>query len=268
VDIRELALGFRVPGRLESMLKDEGDPVAAGEVLARLEARPFEEDLAVRDAQVRETAARLENAERSLARLGSLLQARSLAQSDYDEALTVRDELRARLDTAEAQRALARTSLGDAALSSPSPGTILTRVREPGSVVGAGDIVYTVSLDRPVWVRAYLDEPDLGRVRPGQRAVVTTDSGGRYGGRVGFISPRAEFTPRTVETAVLRTDLVFRLRIVVDDPDSGLRQGMPVTVELASEPPEGAGGGASEPPPDGRPDAGPPANPAALRPSP
>jgi HlyD family secretion protein len=82
-----------------------------------------------------------------------------------------------------------------------------------------------------VWVRAYVDERDLGRVRPGMRLVIHTDtaSGKLYHGSIGFISPLAEFTPKSVETPALRTDLVYRLRVVVSDADQGLRQGMPVT---------------------------------------
>jgi HlyD family secretion protein len=81
-------------------------------------------------------------------------------------------------------------------------------------------------------VRTYVNELDLGRVRPDMPARVRTDSarGKAYRGHVGFISPTAEFTPKNVETRELRTDLVYRLRIVVDNPDGGLRQGMPVTV--------------------------------------
>jgi HlyD family secretion protein len=230
VDIRELTLGFRVPGRLEHMFFEEGDRVEPGQELAKLQPQPYLDDLAVRRAQIRETEARLNNAEKNLQRLASLLKNRSISESDYDDAVTVRDELLARLDTAKAQLAAAETNLSDTVLTSPSSGTVLTRVREPGSVVGAGETVYTVCLDSPVWVRAYLDEPELGRVSPGQMAVVTTDSGGRYQGRVGFISPRAEFTPKSVETLALRTALVYRLRIVIQRPDQGLRQGMPVTI--------------------------------------
>jgi HlyD family secretion protein len=85
-----------------------------------------------------------------------------------------------------------------------------------------------------VWVRTYVSERDLGLVRPDMPASVATDTapGRPYAGRIGFISPTAEFTPKTVETRELRTDLVYRLRVVVDNPDGGLRQGMPVTVTL------------------------------------
>jgi HlyD family secretion protein len=93
--------------------------------------------------------------------------------------------------------------------------------------------VYSLSLRDPVYVRAYIDEPNLGRIAPGMRVSISTDSSDRsYDGEIGFISPRAEFTPRSVETTALRTNLVYRLRIVVPESDEGLRQGMPVTVRV------------------------------------
>jgi HlyD family secretion protein len=94
--------------------------------------------------------------------------------------------------------------------------------------------VYTLSLVDTVYVRAYVDEARLGKVIPGAKLLVTTDTSARqYTGQVGFVSPRAEFTPKSVETPELRTDLVYRLRIVITDADDGLRQGMPVTIMLA-----------------------------------
>ena len=99
----------------------------------------------------------------------------------------------------------------------------------------------------PVWVRAYVPEPDLGKIWPGMPAEILTDSrpDRPYQGHVGFISPEAEFTPKNVETPRLRTDLVFRLHVVADNPDEGLRQGMPVTVKLDTRnpPPERGQGG-------------------------
>ncbi len=132
----------------------------------------------------------------------------------------------------------AETALADTAIAAPADGTILTRIREPGAIVGAGASVYTLALDRPVWVRAYVAEPDLGRVHPGQRALVYTDSrpDAPYPGQIGFVSPTAEFTPKSVQTTELRTDLVYRLRVVVGEPDDGLRQGMPVTVRIPPTP--------------------------------
>jgi HlyD family secretion protein len=139
----------------------------------------------------------------------------------------------ARLAAAQAARAQAATALADTVLLTPSTGTIIARVREPGSMVVSQSPVYSLSLDAPVYVRAYVGEPDLGRIAPGMRVRVRSDSSDKtYQGQIGFISPRAEFTPKTVETTDLRTDLVYRLRIVVTNADAALRQGMPVTIEV------------------------------------
>jgi len=116
----------------------------------------------------------------------------------------------------------------------PSDGFILTRAQERGAIVLADMTVFTLTLASPVWVRTYVNERDLGLISPGMPGKVTTDTAPDrpYSGHIGFISPTAEFTPKTVETRELRTDLVYRLRVVVDNPDGGLRQGMPVTVSL------------------------------------
>ena len=139
----------------------------------------------------------------------------------------------ARLENARAQLAGSVTDLADATLRSPADGTILTRAREPGAIVQAGETVFTLTIDRPARVRAYVSEPDLGRVSPGMKVAVSADGNPKiYHGTIGFISPTAEFTPKSVETTSLRSDLVYRLRIIVDDPDDGLRQGQPVTVSV------------------------------------
>ena len=118
-------------------------------------------------------------------------------------------------------------------------GVIITRAVEPGAivssaVVNSGTTVYSLALNEPIWIRTYIDEPDLGRIYPGMKALIYTDANPNkpYEGQIGFISPIAEFTPKEVQTRELRTDLVFRLRVIIDKPDKYLRQGMPVTVKL------------------------------------
>ena len=92
--------------------------------------------------------------------------------------------------------------------------------------------VYTVALTNPVWVRAYVPEPKLGKIWLGMSAEVETDSypGKQYEAWIGFISPTAEFTPKTVETTELRTRLVYQVRVYVCNPENELRLGMPATV--------------------------------------
>lgn len=146
---------------------------------------------------------------------------------------TARAELRAM----EASAASAQTSLADTDLFAPSGGVVISRVRETGAVVAAGETALVVSLDGPVWARAYVPEPLLGLVATGEKVDVTTDTrpDRPYQGVVGFVSPVAEFTPKSVETPELRTALVYRIRVIVNNPDSGLRQGMPVTIRIKPE---------------------------------
>ena len=139
---------------------------------------------------------------------------------------------RANLRAAEATVELSRTQLSHTHLLAPSDGTIMTRVIEPGTVVLPGATVYAMALDDEVWIRAFAPEPLLARVAPDTVVAVTTDAGKSYRGRIGYVSPMAEFTPKTVETPELRTQLVYRIRVRVENPDSGLRQGMPVTLHL------------------------------------
>jgi HlyD family secretion protein len=140
---------------------------------------------------------------------------------------------RANLRAAEATVQLARTQLGRTQLIAPANGTIMTRVIEPGTVVLPAATVYSMAIDDEVWVRAFAPEPLLPRVAPDTEVAITTDGGDKtYHGRIGYVSPVAEFTPKTVETPELRTQLVYRLRIRIVDPDSFIRQGMPVTIHL------------------------------------
>jgi HlyD family secretion protein len=140
----------------------------------------------------------------------------------------------ARLKQREAETALAQWQLEQASLFSPVPGVIRQRILEPGDMVARGQPVFTLALLDPVWVRAYVGEPDLGKIRPGMTAQVTTDSfpDKAYEGWIGFISPTAEFTPKTVQTEELRTRLVYEIRVYVRNPQDQLRLGMPATVSI------------------------------------
>jgi HlyD family secretion protein len=238
VDIRDVVLAFRVAGRIAEMHFEEGDRVSKNTVVATLDRDTFEEDLAVAKAELAEAQAALKNTERDFQRNARLVKTGTVSQSLYDEALANRDTSRARVQTAQARIEQAQTALADTKIHAPSDGVILTRVREPGSIVNAGQPVYTLAMDDPIWVRTYITEPNLGHIYPGQSAHVYTDSrpDKPYQGQVGFISPQAEFTPKNVETTQLRTDLVYRLRVIVDNPNQGLRQGMPVTVKIDTNP--------------------------------
>ncbi|WP_395702801.1 efflux RND transporter periplasmic adaptor subunit [Aquabacterium sp.] len=142
---------------------------------------------------------------------------------------------RAELDAAVAARAAAERQLGYVTLTSPISGIVSVRLVERGQVVPAGQPVLRIAeLSRP-WVRAYLAEGDLARVRLGQPVEVRVDGlpRQRFSGRLAFIAPQAEFTPKTVETRALRVDLVYRVKVDVDDPQGALKIGMPADLRLA-----------------------------------
>lgn len=229
-------------------------------VLARLEHGSRPEEIEQARAQLAQQRANLALAKANLERGEELVEKGGISKEDLDvrretvsvgeanvkyaeQALRLAeigprqediDAARAQLHEQEAVVIQAERRLADSDLAAPNDGIILTRAREKGAIVQAGETVFTLTLSSPVWVRTYVNERDLGRIRPHMAAEVCTDSAPNkvYSARIGFISPTAEFTPKTVETRELRTDLVYRLRVVVDNPDGGLRQGMPVTVTL------------------------------------
>ncbi len=146
---------------------------------------------------------------------------------------------KATLEAYQAQLALARQELADANLYAPSTGIVQNRILEPGDMASPATPVYTLALSDPLWVRAYIPEKDLGKIHQGMTAQVTTDSypGKIYDAWIGFISPTAQFTPKSVETPDLRSRLVYQVRVYVHNPDNELRLGMPatVTIPLAAE---------------------------------
>lgn len=209
---------------------------------------------------VKEKEAAYQNAKRVLERQSDLVKRNLASKQTYDDALTQSKETEAQLNTAKEALTLAKEgfriediaqglaqlnaakarlstamiNFDDTILLAPSDGTILTRIREPGAIIEQGIPVYTLSLSSPIQVRAYLSEKDLGRVKPGDSVLVYTDSFPKQAlkGQIGFISPQAEFTPKNIETKDLRTALVYRIRIIVDDKSNVLKQGMPVDIVI------------------------------------
>ncbi len=148
---------------------------------------------------------------------------------------------RATLAALAAQLKLAEKNLEDTKLYAPSAGQVQNRLLEPGDQASPERPIYTLALTDPLWARVYVPETELGKLSLGMRAEIASDSfpGKRYPGFVGYISPTAEFTPKSVETEELRTHLVYQARVFVCNPQGELRLGMPVTVfvSLVPQPP-------------------------------
>lgn len=232
VDVRQVDIGFRVSGQVKQLIFEEGDKVPEGTLMCTMDDTPYDSQLKEALANAESVKANLDNANILLKRRLELIGIGAVSQEDLDNAGAKRDQLVADLESAEASIAVAKDNLSYTKAYAPTNGIILTRIREPGTVVNPADPVYTLSVSSPVWIRAFVNEPELGKVHYGMQAEVYTDTGRKYSGTVGFISPVAEFTPKTVESTQLRTDLVYRIRVYADNPDNQLVQGMPVTVKL------------------------------------
>lgn len=232
VDIRDVQLSFRVGGRIQKMNVDEGAQVKKGDIIAELDPSTFENQLKEVQGNIKSLQADLTTAQRNRENYKTLFEKNAGTKERYDRAIDEVNSLNAKIDTAKASEQLAEINLQDTKLIAPSNGIILTRVQEPGAIVAVGQAVYDMAVEDPIWARAYVTEKNLSQVYPGMKAIITTDGGQTYNGHVGFISPQAEFTPKTVETSQLRTDLVYRLRVIIDDPQPGIQQGMPVTIKL------------------------------------
>ena len=254
IEIRQIRLAPLTGGRLVRLLKDEGDSVRAGDTVAVLEQPGLQ-------AQIEERRARAEGATTRTAQIGAAVAESARAASDLARAAPLRDQgivsaqqydalsaaaaaaaatLQA-VRAAPADEAAARAALrgtvairDELVIIAPTDGVILTRYAEPGEVVTAGTPVAALGEVTRPWVRAYLAEPLLARIRVGTRVRVRTDAypDTSFAGTVVEISPEAEFTPRAALTERERADLVFGIRIAVAPAGGRLKAGLPVTVDL------------------------------------
>lgn len=137
---------------------------------------------------------------------------------------------------AEAQLELLNYQVAQGELCAPADAVVRSRLREPGDTVTAQSPIFALALTDPKWVRSYVPEPDLGRIKPGMAVQVLTDSHPEpVAGRVGNIASVAEFTPKAVQTEELHTSLVYEVRVIVEDDADALRLGQPVTVRIPLE---------------------------------
>ena len=290
VELTEVQVSFKVPGRVLSRLVDEGAQVRQGEVVARLEDAELSDALKLAQADADAAAATLAELEAGFRHeevaQGEALLARAQAEADrletdYQreqalyakevipkreldaaraandvarasvrekrEALTLLrkgarrervDEARARLKGARSRVSTAKERLSYATLLAPLSGVVLSKSVEPGEQVAAGTPVVTLGDTGQCWLKGYIPETELGRVKLGQEARVTTDSqpGKAYQGKVSFISSEAEFTPKSVQTEKERVKLVYRIKVTLANPGMELKPGMPADAEIQVAP--------------------------------
>jgi HlyD family secretion protein len=246
VRVRESSLALTLAGTREQEVKAAHQSVLDAQ--ADLDEKKIDNDRAQRlfgkdeiSAQDRDLAAT------ALKRAEAIFKAAQQRYNEAEEGSRKEDiEIaRANLNQANANLGLSQVNLGYAVLRAPSSGVITVRQAEPGEVVEPGSPVVTLADLDHLWLRAYVAETDLGSIHWGQEATVTTDTypGKHYHGRISFISPDAEFTPKSVQTNQERVTLVYRIKIDLDNPNHELKPGMPADahIELAAAGAQGSG---------------------------
>lgn len=244
----------------QTLAMREADNAVARAALAELQAGSRKEEIESSRAVLEQAAADLKRLEPDEARIRDLQQKGIVSTREYE---SIRASLaaarakvrqaeqqyvlvkkgprgedieqgRARQELAQQNLALARTQLGYATLVAPFTGVVLSVNVEPKEYVSPGTAVATIGNLSEVWLRAYVEETDLGRVKVGQKAFLTTDTfpGKRYEGRVSFVASEAEFTPKSVQTRKERVKLVYRIKIDVPNPRMELKPGMPADAEI------------------------------------
>jgi HlyD family secretion protein len=224
--VEEVAQAEAAVMRLQAESRRASDEYLRSEQLFKREViarRDLDQAMAARDASA---AARREASER-------LRQVRTGARSE------TRQQARARVKGAEALLSIARTRLNETTLIAPTAGIVLSKNIEPGEQVAPGTPVMTVGRLEEVWIRGYVPEYDLPRIKLGQKARVTVDGlkGRVFAGRLDFIAQEAEFTPKNVQTEKERVRLVYRVKVTVPNSDMTLKPGMPADAVLETASP-------------------------------
>ncbi|MCR8709959.1 efflux RND transporter periplasmic adaptor subunit [Aliarcobacter butzleri] len=246
---------------LEKSLEELNEKIFASKLeLSKLQTGYRQEEILEAKAAMEEAIENLNKTKDTYNRQANLFKTKStseenftISQLNYKQALATLDKAKAlyelrkngyrdedikiqesNLKSLEIQAEKLKIDLNDSIIKAPVNGVILTRFKEIGAITNAGESILEIAKTDEFWVRAYIDEKNLGNIRPGLKMSIQTDSRSEnYEGVIGFISPVAEFTPKNIETQELRADLVYSFRVIVKNPDDKIRQGMPVTLKIA-----------------------------------
>ena len=256
IEIRQVQLAPLTSGRLTRLLRDEGDTVHRGDTVAVLDQPGLDALISQRRAQaeaatlrVAEVAAAQADSTRAandLARAERLQQQNIISAQQYDGLKAAASAAAARLAArragsseamaASAAVAAALATRDELAIVAPEDGVVLSRYANPGEAVTAGTPILSLGLVHRPWIRAYVGERYVGRVKVGQTATARVDAypGRAFPGRIVEIGSQAEFTPRVALTERERADLVFGIKVEPSDGDAGgrLKAGLPVTLDV------------------------------------
>ncbi len=234
VEVTEVRVGFKIPGRVQHLYTDEGRSISKGETIAALDNAEQESFVIQNRAGVSNAEAQLEKAKKDFERYGPLYRQGVITSQQMDASKTAYDAAVSQLKLARATLKTSEVRLQDTVLYAPVSGVVLIKNVEEGETVGTGIPVFTIGdLENP-WIKVYVKENRLGLVKLGQKAEIRTDSHPKkvYEGTVSYISSEAEFTPKNVQTQEERVKLVFGLKVKVKNENNELKPGMPADVKI------------------------------------
>ena len=229
IEGNDVRISFRVGGQILNLLADEGSNLRVGQIVARLNTDELVKLQKEAEAQLKASEFQYQLSKDDYIRNENIYKAGAISAQKRDQYRTTADTDWANVKRARAQLELQNTKLGWADLASPLNGYILVKSAEEGEVVQTGAPVFTAVDLNNIWVTAYINETDVGRVSLNQKATVKIDSFPHksYKGWVSFISQQAEFTPKYIQTTTERVKLVYRIKIRVDNTSLELKPGMP-----------------------------------------
>jgi HlyD family secretion protein len=234
VEVTEVNVAFKIPGRVTTLFSDEGRQVRAGDKIALLDNAEYITQVAQSRAVLDNSKAQLEKAKNDYARTEMLFKKEVMSAQQMDAAKTAYDVALAQIQQSSAQLRTSEVRLRDAVLYAPVSGVVLRKNVEAGETVPAGTPIFTIGdLENP-WIKVYVKEDKLGLVKLGQIAEVRVDSypAKKYAGEVTYISSEAEFTPKNVQTQEERVKLVFGVKVKVQNQNNELKPGMPADVRI------------------------------------
>lgn len=234
IEATEIRLSFQVAGKIEKLLVDEGMLVKKGDVLATMDKEELTKIKQQAQASFDEANANFQMSEKDYKRMQNLFEDKVISAQERDVAQNKFDMAKAKAQAARHTLDLADIRLGFADLFCPVDGFVLTKSAEAGEVLQPGSTVFTVLDFNNIWLTAYVNETDLGRVKLNQQVDIKTDTypNKKYKGRISFISQEAEFTPKQIQTTEERVKLVYRMKIIVDNTTLELKPGMPADAFL------------------------------------
>jgi len=230
IEGNDVRISFRVAGQIEHLLADEGTLLKIGDVVARLNKDELSKNVEEAQAALRLAEFQCELDKIDYVRAENLFKEGAISAQQRDAAKTKFDTDQASVAQLKAAYELARIKLEDwADLKSPLNGYIILKSALQGEVVQVAAPVFTAIDLNDVWVTAYLNEDDLGKVKLNQKAHVMTDTypNKKYDGWVSFISQQTEFTPKYIQTTEERVKYVYRIKVRVDNSSLDLKPGMP-----------------------------------------